>query len=325
MISQLTIFKLGYVAMSQNLQNASPSQTMTYKQFSQIANKEAAIRKLERISISNLENCLRLLKHNTGNDIHFFRFSSKLIPLANHPELQGWNYMRPLKEKLLMLGEWVKKHSMRVDFHPDHFVVLNNANADLLKASLKTLSVHERLLKGMKIDTEHRCVLHVGGAHDDKEGALEQFITNWGFVPEKLQRMIILENDDTTFTVNDTLYLCEKLGVPFVFDLHHHFANNDDNQWDEQWPRMTATWEKSPLPLKMHISSPRSETEFRAHADYIDVDMFMRFLETVNGTLPEIHCMIEAKAKDNALFQLAEDLQKTGRTEFSDQSTFTLK
>ena len=88
---------------------------------------------------------------------------------------------------------------------------------------------------------------------------------------------------------------------------------------------MTATCENSPLPLKMHISSPRSETEFRAHAEYIDVDMFMRFLETVNGTLPEIHCMIEAKAKDNALFQLAKDLQKTGRAEFSDQSTFTLR
>lgn len=85
----MTIFKLGYVAMSENLKNASPSQTMTYKQFSQIANKEAALQKLERIAISNLENCLRLLKHNIGNDIHFFRFSSKLIPLANHQSFKA--------------------------------------------------------------------------------------------------------------------------------------------------------------------------------------------------------------------------------------------
>ena len=321
----MTIFKLGYVAMSENLKNASPSQTMTYKQFSQIANREAALRKLERIAISNLENCLRLLKHNTGNEIHFFRFSSKLIPLANHPELQGWNFMRPLKSKLSELGEWVEKYSMRVDFHPDHFVVINNPHADILKASLKTLSVHEGLLKGMNIDTAHRCVLHVGGAHNDKEGALEQFIVNWGFVPEKLQRMIILENDDTTFNIDDTLYLCEKLGIPFVFDLHHHLANYTDINWEEQWSRIMATWKDSPLPLKMHISSPRSETEFRAHADYIDVNMFMGFLETVNHTLPEIHCMIEAKAKDNALFQLAKDLRESGRAEFIDRSTFTLK
>ena len=54
---------------------------------SKIDDREAAIRKLERIANSNLENCLRLLKHNKGHDISFFRLSSKLIPLANHEEL----------------------------------------------------------------------------------------------------------------------------------------------------------------------------------------------------------------------------------------------
>ncbi|MFP3488959.1 UV damage endonuclease UvsE, partial [Staphylococcus sp. SIMBA_130] len=74
--------------MSTELVNSSPSQTMTYAQFQKIKNTEAAIRKLERIAKSNLENCLRLLKHNKGNDIHFFRLSSRLIPLANHEALE---------------------------------------------------------------------------------------------------------------------------------------------------------------------------------------------------------------------------------------------
>ena len=39
--------------------------------------------------------------------------------------------------------------------------------------------------------------------------------------------MIILENDDTTFSIKETLYLGEKLAVPVVFDLHHHMMNND--------------------------------------------------------------------------------------------------
>jgi UV DNA damage repair endonuclease len=58
------IVKLGYVAMSVELQNASPSQTMTFAQFSKIKDREAAIRRLERIAESNIDNCLRLLKHN---------------------------------------------------------------------------------------------------------------------------------------------------------------------------------------------------------------------------------------------------------------------
>ncbi|HWJ77477.1 MAG TPA: UV DNA damage repair endonuclease UvsE [Niallia sp.] len=321
----MTLFKLGYVAMSVHLQNASPSQTMTYKQFSAIPDKEAAIRKLERIANSNLENCLRLLKHNVGNDIHFFRFSSKLIPLANHPDLSSWNYIKPVKPILKEIGQFIQKYAMRVDFHPDHFVILNSSQADILKTSLKTLTMHEKLLKGMGIDPEHRCVLHVGGGYEDKELALEQFITNWGFVPPPLQKMIILENDDTTFAVNDVLYLCEKLQIPCVFDLHHHMVNNEDLNWEECWDRIAETWRRSKLPLKMHISSPKSQNDPRAHADYIDVDTFYSFIKKVNHSLPEIHCMIEAKKKDDALFRLVEDLKKKETIQFIDATSFTFK
>lgn len=67
----MTIVRLGYVAMSVNLTNCSPSQTMTFAQFQRLQDREAAIEKLARISASNLANCLRILKHNTGNDIRF--------------------------------------------------------------------------------------------------------------------------------------------------------------------------------------------------------------------------------------------------------------
>lgn len=68
----LTVVRLGFVAMSMSLKNASPSQTMTFAQFSKIKDREAAIRKLERIAASNLENCLRILRHCAVHDIAFF-------------------------------------------------------------------------------------------------------------------------------------------------------------------------------------------------------------------------------------------------------------
>ncbi|MBT2699769.1 UV DNA damage repair endonuclease UvsE [Bacillus sp. ISL-40] len=321
----MTIVKLGYVAMSVELQNASPSQTMTFAQFEKIKDRDAAIRKLERIAISNLENCLRLLKHNEGNQIHFFRLSSRVIPLANHEELLDWDYIKPLKEPLKKLANYIKEHPSRIDFHPDHFVVLNSPNKDILINSLKTLAMHERLLKGMEIDTEHRCVLHVGGGYNDKEKALEYFIHNWAYVSPAIQKMIMLENDDTTFTIKETLYLCEKLGLPMVFDYHHHLANHEEEDWTADWERIVATWTQSPLPIKIHISSPRSEKDFRAHADTIDPQMFLRFLNQVKGTVPEIHCMIEAKQKDAALFQLVKDLQEREGVTWIDQSSFIIE
>jgi UV DNA damage endonuclease len=322
----MTIIRFGYVAMSMELENCSPSQTMTFSQFSRLKNREAAIAKLERIAISNLENCLRLLKHNVANEIHFFRLSSRLIPLANHEELLDWKYMRALAEPLANIKAYLEEHPMRVDFHPDHFVLLNTTKVDTLNNSIKTLNMHVALLKGMGISPEHRCVLHVGGAYDDKEKALEQFIHNWALVPQTIQSSIMLENDDTTFTLSDTLYLCEKLGIPLVFDLHHHEANHGEGEdWLKNWERVLGTWEHSKLPLKMHISSPKSEKDFRAHADFIDAQAIEEFCRKIKGTVDEIYCMIEAKQKDAALFQLVKDLKERNQFEQIDSSSFYIR
>jgi UV DNA damage endonuclease len=321
----LTVVRLGYVAMSMNLQNCSPSQTMTFAKFKTIKDREAAIQKLERIAVSNLENCFRLLKHNKGNGVSFFRFSSKLIPLANHDELTEWNYMRPLKDKLKEIGDFLEGNPMRVDFHPDHFVVLTSSKPEIINPTIKTLRMHYALLKGMGVNPEHRCVIHVGGAYNDKDQALEQFIHNFGLLPQGIQQMIMLENDDTTFSLHNTLYLCEKLSIPLVFDYHHYLAHHEEGEnWEEHWERVIGTWKYSKLPLKMHISSPRDETDFRAHADYIDPSMFMDFLTKIKGSVDHIDCMIEAKQKDNALFKLLKDMAKYPEVEVLPGASFKI-
>ncbi|CAI9390027.1 UV DNA damage endonuclease [Bacillus sp. T2.9-1] len=322
----MTIVRLGYVAMSMIVKNSSPSKTMTYTHFQKIEDREAALRKLERIALQNLQNTLRLLRHTAASDIHFYRLTSRLIPLANHEELLDWDYMKPLKEPLGELGAFARKHKMRIDFHPDHFVLLNSPQKHILKNSIKTLKLHYLLLKGMGIDTMHRCVMHVGGNYKDTEESLERFIENWMLVPRSLQTMIMLENDDTSFTFENTLYLCEKLGIPLVFDYHHHLAHHSNNpHWESNWDRVIQTWRDSSLPIKMHISSPKSDKLFRHHADYIDINMFFDFLKKINGSISQIDCMIEAKKKDKALFKLMKEVKLRGDVEIIDGSSFRLK
>ncbi|WPZ20086.1 UV DNA damage repair endonuclease UvsE [Geobacillus subterraneus] len=319
------VVRLGYVAMSVHVPHCSPSQTMTVARFRAIRDREAAIRKLERIALSNVENCLRLLKYNKAHDIRFFRLSSRLIPLANHPELESWDYLAPIREALRSIALFLHEYPMRLDFHPEHFVVLNSPDSDVFHASLNALKLHGELLRGMGIDLEHRCVLHMGGGYGDKEKALEQLIHNWAYIPAPLQRMIMFENDDTVFTLRDALYACEKLGVPLVFDLHHHLANHDEEDWRPDWERIVATWRHSPLPMKMHLSSPKSDRQFRAHHDFVDAEMFIRFLREVKGTVRQLDCMIEAKQKDEALFQLVRDLKQYDDIEWIDGASFFVK
>jgi UV DNA damage endonuclease len=321
----MTIVRLGFVAMSMGLQNASPSQTMTYKQFSQLQNREAGIRKLERIAMANLHNTLRILKHAAAHDIRFYRMTSRLIPLANHGELLDWDYISPLRDELYEIGSFADKHKMRIDFHPDHFVLINSPKKEVLKNSLKTLQMHFKLLKNMKINHRHRCVMHVGGNYKETDEALERFIQNWAYVPVPMQEMIMLENDDTSFTMDDALYLCEKLAIPLVFDYHHHLAFHQDSNWAQHWPRVVGTWKNSPLPLKMHISSPKNEKHFRHHADFVDVNMFFDFLNEVKGSVKQIDCMIESKKKDEALFQLMREVKERKEVEIIDEASFLLK
>lgn len=321
----MTIVRMGFVAMSMELKNASPSKTMTFTQFQKHEDRAAAIRKLERIALENLENTYRILKHSLFNDIHFYRFSSKLIPLANHEELPGWDYLQPLKGKLAEIGSFVKEHHMRVDFHPDHFVVLNSPSRDVFINSVKNLKMHYLLLRGMKLDPTHRSVLHIGGNYKDTELSLERFVEQWSDVPMPIQQMIMLENDDTSFTLEDTLYLCEKLGIPLVFDYHHHLAFHRDKTWEDKWDRVVDTWKTSPLPIKMHISSPKSEEKFRHHSDYVDINMFFKFLNEIKGSVPQIDCMIEAKQKDEALFTLMKQIKHQENIEMIDGSSFYIQ
>lgn len=321
----MTIVRLGYVAMSMELKNASPSKTMTFTQFQKIDDREAAFRKLERIALKNLQNTLRMLKHNAASHIHFYRLSSRLIPLANHEELGDWNYMKPLKGALREIGDFAKENQIRIDFHPDHFVLINSMKKQILKTAITTLKMHYLLLKSMGINPVHRCVMHVGGNYKETEKSLERFIDNWMYVPRGIQKMIMLENDDTSFTLEDTLYLCEKLDIPLVFDYHHHLAHHQNPNWETHWERVVRTWKHSPLPIKMHISSPKSQQAFRHHSDYVDAAMFFDFLHAIKGSVPQIDCMIEAKRKDEALFQLIEEVKTRKDIEMIDDSSFYLK
>ncbi|SFG23937.1 UV-damage endonuclease [Halobacillus alkaliphilus] len=321
----MTLYRLGYVAMSVNLQNASPSQTMTYKRFSAVRDREAAIRKLERLSQSNIQNCIRLLKHNKTHDIEFFRLSSRLVPLATHEALEKWDYLSAIKEDLSELGTLAAKWGIRLDFHPDHFVVINSIDKEIFKTSMKVLKYHYLLLYQMGLDPTHRCVIHLGGRYQDKEKSLERFIDNWAFVPKGIQKMIMIENDDTSYTLENCLYVCEKLNIPLVFDIHHHLANYDNEQWDSHWGRVLHTWSRSPLSVKMHISSPKSHEEFKSHADFVDVELFLDFVKQTTGSTDQIDCMIEAKKKDEALFVLVEELKKHPNVIMESESTFRWK
>ncbi|WP_248929758.1 UV DNA damage repair endonuclease UvsE [Paenibacillus hamazuiensis] len=322
------IVRLGYVAMSTVVKNASPSKTMTATAFAKLEDREAAIRKLERIAGENLQNTLRLLRHNRAHDIHLYRFSSRLIPLIGHELLQDWDPIPALTPQFAEIGDYAKQHGMRVSFHPDHYTVLSTPRAEVLASSAADLDRHVRMLEAMGLDETAKCNIHVGGIYGNKEAAGRRFIRQFGDLPERIRRRITLENDDKTFTAAETLAICEEARTPMVLDIHHHEVNNNGEPAHELWPRILKTWEIfagfPDLPPKIHVSSPKNEKDVRSHADYIDVPPFLAFLRSIAGITPKLDIMIEAKMKDEALFALMKEMESEPGVRILDQATFEL-
>lgn len=318
--------RVGFVAMSVQLENASPSKTMTVTNFQKLLDREAGLRKLTSIAAQNLQNTLRLLRHAVAHDIRVYRFTSKLIPLLGHELTADWDFWGKLKPEFEEVGAFVRDNNMRVSFHPDHFTLLNSKNPDVLKNSLGDLDRHVKMFELMELDERAKLVMHVGAGYKDKQESLKRFATHWEQVPDRIRRRITLENDDKTFTVSETLSLCEQLDLPMVLDIHHHRCNPGDDDLRELVPRIFARWDHTGLAPKIHVSSPKSETELRAHADFIDVHDLLPFLDLVR-TLGDydLDIMVEAKQKDAAALRLTDDLAQVDGMQRVDGATFLYK
>ena len=72
------------------------------------------------------------------------------------------------------------------------------------------------------------------------------------------------------------------------------------------------------------ISLALERKDPRAHADYINVEAFLSFKKD-KGSVPQIDCMIEAKMKDESLFQLMRDLSEQVDVEIIDGASFYIK
>lgn len=299
------------MAMSVKLADCSPSKTVTFKTYSSLRERdpEAALIKLKRTARENLNNTLRLIRHNAASSVKVYRFSSRLIPLATHPELESWDYLEDTADILEAIGSLARAQGMRVSFHPDHFTLINTPKEEVFRASIRDYNHHFCLLEAMGVAGEARLVTHVGGGYGDRGKSLGLFLKNWERVPVHIAGIIALENDDRTFTANDVLFLAERLGLPMVLDLHHHGCCREEGiRLEDILPGFFQTWRDTGLNPKIHVSSPRSVTDPRSHHDYVDPAHVYPFIRLAAESGQDIDVMVEAKKKDEAMFRLVKDL-----------------
>ncbi|OFD40716.1 UV DNA damage repair endonuclease UvsE [Bacillus mycoides] len=300
------IMRFGYVSHATVLWDCSPAKTMTFTSWKKLKKQERED-KLYNVTLQNLEHTIRILHYNIAHEIPLYRLSSSIVPLATHPEVE-FDYIQLFAPLWRKIGALIQAHNLRVSFHPNQFTLFTSDKPHITNNAITDMTYHYNVLNAMGIADSSYINIHVGGAYGNKEKAIERFHENIQQLPYHIKRQMTLENDDKTYTTSETLAICQKEKIPFVFDYHHHITNLCNEPLEELLPMIFKTWSHTNVLPKVHISSPRSEKEFRAHADYIDLEFIKPFLHITKKIDHDFDIMIESKQKDLALLQLIDEI-----------------
>lgn len=309
--------RLGYVALSKALDDVTTSSTITYTNY---INKNYNTSKLLEITKNNLDSLYEIIKYNVKNNFHFYRLTSKLVPLATHDKVD-FDYITPFLDKYKKIGKLINDNNIRVDTHPDQYAVLNSMDSKIVKNTVEILEYHYKIMDALGIK-DKIIILHVGSSACGKKASITRFINNFNKLPDHIKKCITVENDDKVYNIKDVLELCHKINVPMVLDYHHFICNNEKEDINDYLKEIINTWDGK-LP-KMHFSSPKSKLkkEFRSHSDYVNKECFIEFINILKEQDKDIDIMLEAKAKDDAISRLVRCLKYETNYKFVNETTF---
>ncbi len=301
--------RLGYPCLNRTLSEDKkrPNHGTTVKYLRKLSSHERR-RKLNGLLHKNLQNNLEILKFNVKNNIEVYRFCSDIVPLATHSLTDDWNYLEEAREELDELGKYVRKHGLRVSMHPEQFTVLNSNKDKVVKNAIKDLKYHHKFLQTMGLDSNHIIILHIGGVYGDKDKSRRRFVKNFRKLDSGIQKRLVIENDDQSYTAGEVLEVAEELEIPMILDIHHFNCNHrEEENLSDLLSRALATW-RNRKP-KLHFSSPASPENPTKHADEINADDFAEFLSLADRAADkDFDVMLECKEKERALFKLRRQL-----------------
>lgn len=232
-----------------------------------------------------------------------FRISSQFVPLATHPAV-GFA-VEELPNGQAILGSYAAARELaalrdvRLSFHPDQFIVLGSARPEVVDSSVREMDHLGRIAALIGADT---LCLHGGGLRGGAEAAGARLLDGVGRLSDAARSRLALENDDRVWAPAALLPLCERAGVPFIYDVHHHRCLPDGVSVAEATAASRATWARAGKEPYFHLSSPRdgwSGRDRRPHADYVDPADVPEEWRGLRVTVD-----LEAKAKERAVARL---------------------
>ncbi|KAK4506945.1 hypothetical protein PRZ48_000678 [Zasmidium cellare] len=287
------------------------------------ADVELGQRYVESLCLANVKDVSKMVRWNDRYNIRFFRLSSEMFPFASHPEY-GYKLAPFASEALAEAGKVIAELGHRVTTHPGQFTQLGSPRKPVIDNAIRDLDYHDEMLSLLKLPEQQNrdavMILHMGGMFEGKQETLDRFRGQYANLSQSVKNRLVLENDDVGWSVHDLLPVCEELNIPLVLDFHHHNIVFDSTQIREGtkdimelYPRIKATWDRKGITQKMHYSEPTpaaiTPRQRRKHNPRV---------ATLPPCSPDMDLMIEAKDKEQAVFELMRAFKLPGFDRIND-------
>jgi len=297
---------LGYACINMELNTrkgddrVTTNRTMIKRTF-----QEKGVEYTSELVLQNVSDLYSIIEWNEQNNIKFFRLSSEIFPWASE-YYQDWDNfpnIDKIKNILRDCGDLATKYGHRITSHPGPFNVLVSPNENVVQNTITDLTIHADIFDfmGLSRTPYNKLNIHCNGVYGDKESALDRFCKNFERLPESVQSRLTVENDDkaSMYSVKE-LYngIYTRIGIPIVFDYHHHRFCTGGLSEQEALELAMSTWPDDITPV-VHYSESKAEHQLdesikpQAHSDLIN--------QLPNTYGNDVDIMVEAKHKELAI------------------------
>jgi UV DNA damage endonuclease len=272
---------------------------------------ERGIKYASELALLNVKDLNKILRWNLTKGISFYRLSSDIFPWASEYAMEELPDYESILFYCQQAGDFAKQHNMRLTAHPGPFNKLASPKERVFNLTATDLKVHADVfdMLGLERSPYAKLNIHVGAAYGDKPTALETFCRNFERLPDSVRSRLTVENDDkdslySTSELYDGVY--KRIGIPIVFDYHHHRLHPGNQTEQEALQMAVSTWGN--IKPVVHYAESRSveqdnpKIKPQAHSDYVN-DYFDDY-----GY--DLDVMIEAKHKELALLHYRDIMGK---------------
>jgi UV DNA damage endonuclease len=302
--------ELGYACINMTLSENTPKIT-TNRSMIKKTFQAKGLEYAGELGLKNAKDLLHILKWNKENGINFFRLSSDFFPWASNYKFEELPQFNSIKAELEKSGKFAIDNGIRITSHPGPFNVLVSPREHVVENTITDLEIHGRVfdLMGLSQTPYNKLNIHCNGVYGDKISAMDRFCKNFKRLSPSVQSRLTVENDDkaSMYSVKDLMYIHERIGIPIVFDYHHHKFNTGGLSEEEALKLAMSTWPDGIKPA-VHYSESKALHEEndkikpQAHSDYINA------LPNLYGM--DVAVMVEAKAKELAILPFIKKVSK---------------